>query len=155
MIDIKNYKGKYAVTKNGKVWSYKKTSNSPKFLKGQLTTRGYLKVTLYDNNKSIQKLVHRLVAEAFIPNPDNKPHINHIDGDKHNNCASNLEWCTPQENTDHALKSGLIKRCLSVDDASEICEAYATGLFLQRELADCFNVSRMTIMRILNNKWSS
>ena len=153
MIDIKNYEGKYAVTEDGRVWSYKKISNSPKFLKGKLTTKGYLNVSLHGNNKPTQKTIHRLVAEAYITNPDNKPHINHIDGDKHNNCSSNLEWCTPQENTGHALRTNLIKRCMSVDDASEVCEAYATGLFIQRELAGCFNVSRKTINIIVNNKW--
>lgn len=68
------------------------------------TGKGYLYVDLYKNGKKKRFYVHRLVAEAFIPNPFNKPYINHKDGNPKNNCANNLEWCTPQENVEHASK---------------------------------------------------
>ena len=71
--------------------------------------RGYLTVDLYDGGKRKTERVHRLVAEAFIPNPDNKPEVNHKDGNKHNNNASNLEWVTSKENCRHAWNSGLMK----------------------------------------------
>lgn len=68
---------------------------------------GYLCVTLMKNGKHTYKRVHRLVAEAFIPNPKNKRCVNHKDGDKTNNCVDNLEWATHQENTIHAWETGL------------------------------------------------
>lgn len=69
--------------------------------------RGYCNITLYKNGKAYRKVIHRLVAETFIPNPENKPQVNHIDGNKHNNCKENLEWVTQSENMIHAFKTGL------------------------------------------------
>lgn len=71
--------------------------------------RGYLQVLLYEEGKPHPKKVHRLVAEAFIPNLDNKPQVNHINGDKTDNRVKNLEWCTNSENQLHAYKNGLEK----------------------------------------------
>lgn len=68
---------------------------------------GYNKVDLYEGGKRTTKRIHRLVGEAFISNPENKPEINHKDGNKLNNHVSNLEWATKRENIDHAIKHGL------------------------------------------------
>ena len=68
---------------------------------------GYLIVTLCHEGVRKNKRVHRLIAESFIPNPQNKAHVNHIDGNKLNNTITNLEWNTPKENTNHSIKSGL------------------------------------------------
>ena len=65
------------------------------------TSKGYLRVYLSKNGKRKHHKVHRLVARAFIPNPDNKPQVNHIDGNKHNNSITNLEWVTDEENKLH------------------------------------------------------
>ena len=71
-------------------------------------TTGYYRWTISINNVQTDYYVHRLVAETFIPNPQNKEQVNHIDGDKSNNCVDNLEWTTPKENTQHAFNNGLV-----------------------------------------------
>lgn len=100
----------YTITETGDVYS-----KSDKLLKGEITHDGYRRVTLYKNNKPKHCPVHRLVAETFIPNPENKPTVNHVDGNKTNNCVSNLEWCTRSENSQHAYDEGL-NRCHFTDD---------------------------------------
>lgn len=106
MKDIKGYEGLYAVTSCGKVWSY----GSKKFLKPIVDKDGYLLVNLYRNGISTQTRIHRLVAEAYLSNPDNLPQVNHIDGNKGNNSINNLEFCTATQNLCHAYKTGLIKK---------------------------------------------
>jgi hypothetical protein len=73
-----------------------------------IDAEGYVKVILFLNGKRVARRVHRLVAEQFIPNPENKPYVNHIDGIKYNNNVVNLEWCTASENTQHAFDTGLV-----------------------------------------------
>ncbi len=100
--DIPGFEGCYQVSNLGRVKSFRKwkTAHSPDeyILKNYLSDNGYYQVTLYNGNVRKKFLVHRLVASAFIPNPDNLPHINHKDEDPSNNAASNLEWCTPLYN---------------------------------------------------------
>lgn len=76
-------------------------------LKPDITNRGYKRITVCKNNRVKRFAVHRLVALLFIPNPDNLPTVNHKDGNKLNNCKSNLEWMTQRENQDHAIKNNL------------------------------------------------
>ena len=68
--------------------------------------KGYLYATVFRHNKGFCLKAHRAVTQAFIPNPLNKPQVNHIDNDPANNRVENLEWCTPKENTAHMLKQG-------------------------------------------------
>ena len=93
----------YDVSDHGNVYSLKKKRN----LKLQKTNRGYFVVSLWTNKKYKHYLIHRLVAQSFIPNPENKSQINHKDGDKSNNHISNLEWCSQSENMKHAF--GVLK----------------------------------------------
>lgn len=97
--------------------------------------------------------VHRLVALAFIPNPENKPQVNHKDGDKQNKCAENLEWCTHSENMKHAIATGLYKpsqgRSAKLDTSKvlEIKKMLRNKIF-ERVIAKKFKVSRGTISNI-------
>jgi len=110
--DIKNYEGLYQVSNLGNVRGLRFINNivnKEKIHGISITTQnsGYLKVMLYKDGKPKNVMVHRLVAEAFIDNPENKKQINHKDGNKHNNCVTNLEWCSKSENMRHAFKMGL------------------------------------------------
>ena len=75
------------------------------------TGKGYLRTTLQKDGKQKQDYIHRIVAKNFIPNPENKPTVNHIDGNKDNNRVSNLEWATYRENNIHAIKNLLSGWC--------------------------------------------
>ncbi len=100
---------KYYISKTGQILDvdYNKTKKA-KLLKQQTTLDGYKFVQLSKNGKIYNKKIHRLVAEAFIPNPYNKPEINHKDGNKHNNNAENLEWVNRSENMRHASANRLL-----------------------------------------------
>ena len=95
----------YEVSTTGEV----RNAATGKLLK-QAVNFGYSYVSLQINGKSHRRRVHRLVAKAFIPNPESKTDVNHIDGDKANNRVENLEWCTASENLTHAYQTGLRSR---------------------------------------------
>lgn len=102
MRDIKGYEGKYAITEDGKIWSYV----YKKLLKPSLDRDGYEIVWLYDKNRKVKALkIHRLVAETYIPNPDYLPQVNHKDENKQNNNVSNLEWCTGKYNANYGTRN--------------------------------------------------
>ena len=101
MKDIKGYEGIYGITSCGKVWSYRRK----KFLELTPDTKGYLCVSLQVNGNRKTYKVHRLVAEAHIPNPENLPQVNHRDENKKNNCLQNLEWCDCKYNNNYGTRN--------------------------------------------------
>lgn len=119
---------------------------------------GYCKVTLRKGAIKKTFSVHRLVALAFISNPDNKPEVNHINGIKHDNCVSNLEWATPKENVRHAIDLGLINvkgsNCpFSRLNAEQVLEIRRIGRSMsQAKIGKLFGVHETVISRILNRK---
>jgi len=113
---VKGYEGLYEVSNLGRVKSLERFANcryggtcKEKILKGGKDGAGYLLVGICQNKKRKTKKVHRLVAEAFLKNPENKKTVNHKDGVKANNFVENLEWMTHKENVRHASKTGLLK----------------------------------------------
>ena len=105
---IEGTEGKYEVSNTGKVRSNgTHVTRGIRELNPKTDKYGYQTLTIFYNNKKRSRTVHRLVAEAFIPNPDGFPQINHIDGDKTNNAVGNLEWCTVRHNIKHAFDIGL------------------------------------------------
>lgn len=109
--DIKGYEGLYQVSNLGRVKSLtRKGVPFERYLKPYINKRNgyvYCYLTIKEKEKNLR--LHRLVAEAFIPNPENKPEVNHEDGNKENCCVSNLYWTTRSENQKHAYKTGLQK----------------------------------------------
>lgn len=103
--DIVGYEGLYSVSNLGRVKSLKRLLNDGRLWKERIlkpeTNHGYLRVRLCDNNGKKHKRVHILVAEAFIPNPNDYPYVNHKDENKSNNRVDNLEWCTAKYNSNY------------------------------------------------------
>ena len=107
--NIKNYEGLYKISNLGRVKSLPKYAGrsyrKAKILKTNLDTNGYVKVILCKNNRTRFLSIHRLLAEAFIPNPNDYPQINHKDENKQNNSLNNLEWCTCKYNINYGTRT--------------------------------------------------
>ena len=155
---------RYRIGSNGSV----KDIFRNRYVKTFEMSNGYICINLMhgDHNKKYATCicgVHRLVAEAFIPNPENKPQVNHIDGNKQNNCVENLEWVTRVENMQHAVKNNLLRpRYGSTSpfakhlekDIHEVCKLLELGIHTVREIHELTGVSIRTINGIFrSNKW--
>lgn len=187
MKDIKGYEGLYAVTEDGKVWSYPKpySSKTGLWLKPianrskRIKAQDYIlwMVGLNKDSKVKRELVHRLVANAYIPNPENKPQVNHIDGNPANNHVDNLEWIDGFENMQHAQRTGLTnqfteksianriiqgkknqhntvkaRRLFTMAEVAEIKKTFSKGVKSAREIARELGCSNNTISNICTNK---
>lgn len=166
--DITGYEGVYQVSNFGRIKSlgrFLKRGESKIFvdefiMSGGSTPIGYKTVNLTKNKVRKAFSVHRLVAKAFIPNPEGKPEVNHIDGDKLNNNYTNLEWCTRRENLQHAYDTGLVNQQgsdsvnakLSDDEVLEIRELYKTGRYTYDYLAEEYQVGASTIGRVVRKE---
>lgn len=121
---IYGYEDKYYISNFGRIKSFAQDSENGKIKTGNLTFKGYLSITLYyksGNHKTYP--VHRLVAIAFIDNPDNLPQVNHKDENKTNNCVDNLEWCTNEYNAHYGTK---IQRTV---EANRCCETTSIKIY--------------------------
>ena len=108
--EIKDYEGLYWISDQGQVKNRHGRILIPEI------RNGYYSVDLCKDGKRKKHRVHRLAAEAFIPNPDDLPMINHKDEDKLNNCVSNLEWCTAEYNTHYSIHEDLRVYCFDLDE---------------------------------------
>lgn len=135
--DIKNYEGIYEVSNLGRIKSISRngTIKENRILKPN-KVMGYSQIVLYKNNKREYKKIHRLVAETFIPNLENKREVNHKDGNKTNNCVDNLEWVTTSENQLHSyyeLKNN-IKSVIQLSLNNEIIKEWESIAKVEQEL---------------------
>lgn len=163
--DIQGYEGLYMISNLGNVKSLTKYAGvnyrKEHILKPAINKHGYHRVLLSKDNKHSQKPIHRLVAIAFIPNPENKPEVNHVWGNKGDNRATSLEWNTTTENNNHALNTKL--RIMPNGEScynSKLTESQVKkikelrGVYSQKEIAKTFNVSQTLISKIfLNRTW--
>lgn len=165
-LPVAGFDGIYAVTNDGRVWSCQRGL----WLKPRRQNSGYLFVSLYGSgDRSFKNFtVHRLVACAFVPNPRGLRCVNHLDGDKDNNRAENLEWVSHSENMRHAVEhslwvvppgararmklQGLANRGLPFETAARIRELYRSGRYRQNELAEQFGVDFRLVNRIVRGK---
>ena len=142
--DIEDYKGLYQVSSWGRV----KNSRTDMVLKFGKSL-GYLQVGLYKNGNCRKYLIHRLVAQAFIPNPHNKPQVNHIDEDKENNRVDNLEWVTSKENINHGTRNLRVSKIKSIPI---ICIETGIEYYGVRECAKQMGLNPSNITSVLKGK---
>lgn len=155
--EVKGYEGLYAVDSDGNVYSLIQTAHRRKGpLKAYSNGSGYWKVNLYDERGICKKkYIHRLVAEAFIPNPNKLKEVNHKDLNKKNCSVSNLEWCSRKQNLEHSYMNGKKRTCENHGSAKLNWQAVhdiRTKQLTRKEYAMKYRVSQSTISAILHHR---
>jgi len=159
--DIPEYEGLYQVSNLGRVKAlerYVKNHSkmqklNEKIKKNSIKKNGYASTILWKENKYCNVLIHRLVAEMFIPNPNNLPQVNHKDGNKQNNNVENLEWCSSEYNINHAFDNSLIntrKKILQIKN-NKIIKIWGSILQIEKELG----ISNSNIVSVCKGKRKS
>lgn len=145
----------YTVSKSGVV-----NNSKGRVIKSRVGHDGYIRINIMEGNVRVSRQIHRLVALAYIPNPDNLPEVNHKDGDKSNNNDWNLEWCTRSHNVKEAYRlnlrnaTGENNACskLTEKDVLEIRSKYVPKIYHSYMLAKEYNVTQHLIMLIIHRK---
>lgn len=154
---IENYPN-YTISDKGEIVN----TNTNKELKGYIRKDGYVVATLSKGSKKYKCYIHRLVAETFIPNPNNLPQVNHIDEDKTNNCVSNLEWITPKDNCNYGTRNerqglGHSKPIEQYDLEGNFIKEWDSAAQIERDLGfNHSNISKCCLGRYnvaYNYKW--
>lgn len=148
----------YYISNDGFVTNTK----SGRVLTPSTASKGYYIVALCNRVSIKKEYIHRLVGKYFVPNPSNKPFINHVDGNKQNNKAENLEWVTPKENIHHAYATGLCPTSIKALQGGILSEAQVHEIreLLRlktpiKEIATSYNLNVASILNIYNKKtWS-
>lgn len=148
---IKGYEGLYEVSNMGRV---KSLHFDKEIIRKQVErTNGYMEVNLSKDGTTNVKVVHRLVAIAFIKNPNNYECVNHKDGNKKNNTVDNLEWCTAKENTHHAIKTGLTNLTVALKPVMAYKDDKLVGVFRSMgECAEKLNCDIGNISKVIHGK---
>lgn len=150
---VVGYEGYYEVDSNGNVWSLSYRGSRQRRTIKPAEQRGYKKVALCRDKFCKTRSVHRLVAEAFLPNPENKPQVNHKNGLRGDNRLSNLEWATQSENQKHSFRVLGNSRIGERNNARKLSETKVLNIFNNdkastEELSRLYGVSKVTIWRI-------